>query len=306
MSERPQHVAVVGRDPKLRARRALRDALERLGFLPAAKWTVAQVLGNKWLRRYCTSNFSSGKVVLGEKNRYVFSVFPLEWIRVDIDGADYDLDLERGAPLPFADASQQVIYSAHVVEHLDQTSFECFLSESFRILVTGGAIRIETPDAERLIQAYRQRDEAVLRRFRENRQRDLIDRFGFPEKYLEDHLTVLGELSNYIDRRINSGHIPVYATKDEFEQKLNTLDIESLAAWCVSLQTDEQLASGGHQNWMSWEKLRRHLVAAGFERVVRADFGVTAIPGLKLNRGFGSIREKRHRAFYSVYVEAFK
>jgi SAM-dependent methyltransferase len=298
--------AKAGRDPKLRLRRALRSALERLGLLRAAKWTVAQVLGNRRLRQYCTSNFSSGKVVLGEKNRYVFSVFPLEWIRVDIDGADYDLDLERGSPLPFADGSQQVIYSAHVVEHLDQESFERFLGESFRILAKGGAIRIETPDAERLIQGYRQRDEAVLRHFRENRRRDLIERFGFPEKYLEDHLMVLGELSNYIDHRIQSGHIPVYATKDEFEQRLNTLDLDALARWCVSLQTDEQLASGGHQNWMSWEKMRRHLLAAGFARAVRTDFGVTAVPGLKLNRGFGSIREKRHRAFYSLYVEAFK
>jgi hypothetical protein len=301
-----ENPAAAGRDPKLGFRRALRDGLERLGFLKAAKWTVARVLGNKRLRRYCTSNFSSGKVVLGEKNRYVFSVFPLEWIRVDIDGADYDLDLERGSPLPFADNSQRVIYSAHVVEHLDQDSFEHFLSESFRILVRGGAIRIETPDAERLIQAYRRRDEAALRHFRENRQRDLVDRFGFPEKYLEDHLTVLGELSNYIDHRIQSGHIPVYATKEEFEQKLHSSDIEALAQWCVSLQTPEQLASGGHQNWMSWDKMRRHLVAAGFERVIRSDFGVTSIPGLKLNRGFGSIHEKRHRAFYSLYVEAFK
>ena len=149
-------MTVVGRDPKLRFRRALRDTLERLGLLAAAKWTVAQVLGDRRpAPGPATSHFSSGKVVLGEKNRYVFSVFPLEWIRVDIDGADYDLDLERGAPLPFADDSQQVIYSAHVVEHLDQESFERFLSESFRILVKGGAIRIETPDAERLIEAYR-------------------------------------------------------------------------------------------------------------------------------------------------------
>ena len=76
---------------------------------------------------------------------------------------------------------------------------------------------------------------------------------------------MLGELSNYIDHRIHSGHIPVYATKDEFDRKLNTSDIDALAEWCVSLQTEEQLASGGHQNWMSWEKVRRHLVAAGFE-----------------------------------------
>jgi hypothetical protein len=57
---------------------------------------------------------------------------------------------------------------------------------------------------------------------------------------------------------------------------------------------------------MSAAKLTRDLESAGFSRVVTAGFGETRIPRLSLNYGAGSIREKRHRAFYSVYVEAFK
>jgi predicted SAM-dependent methyltransferase len=263
-------------------------------------------LGHKGFRRYSTSGLASGKVALGERNKYVLPIFPLEWIRVDIEGADFDLDLKRRRPFPFADGSQRVLYSAHLVEHLDQESFEHFLHECARVLAPGGAIRIETPDAERLIQAYRQRDEPVLRRFRENRRRDLMERLGLPSKYLEDHLTVLGELSNYIDHAVQSGHIPVYATREQFDRNLDTLSLDALAGWAVSLQTPAQLASGGHQNWMTWDKLRHHLLNAGFSRVERVDFGVTTIDGLTLNRGISSIREKAHRAFYSVYVEAFK
>jgi hypothetical protein len=105
---------------------------------------------------------------------------------------------------------------------------------------------------------------------------------------------------------VNSGHIPVYASRGEFDNKLNTLDLEDLAAWAVSLQTQEQLSSGGHQNWMTWDKVKNLLVQTGFSRVVRADFGKTSIPGLALNRGKGSIKERIQRAFYSLYVEAFK
>jgi hypothetical protein len=293
-------------DARQRVRRLLHAALGRVGLLDAAKAATAGVLGNRLFRRYCTSGFTSGKLALGERNKYVLPVFPLDWIRVDIEGSDFDLDMEQGCPFPFENASQRLLYTAHLVEHLDQKSFEHFLAECARVLAPGGAIRIETPDAELLIQAYRQRDEAVLHRFRENRRRDLVERLGLPEKYLEDHLTVLGELSNYIDHRARSGHIPVYASKAEFDDKLDTLDLEGLADWCVSLQTPEQLSSGGHQNWMTWQKLRDHLQRVGFSRVERASFGVTTIPRLALNHGRGSIKEKPHRSFYSVYVEAFK
>ena len=208
---------------------------------------------------------------------------------------------------PSPTAPSGSIYTAHLVEHLDEGSFEHLLAECRRILVKGGAVRIETPDAERLVRAYRERDEAVLRRFRETRRRDLVEGLGLPPRYLDDHLTVLGELSNYIDRTIDSGHIPVYVPQAEFDDRLRALDLEALARWSVSLQTPAQLSSGGHQNWMTADKLRRALLAAGFERVSTVDFGVTTIPGLALNGGFGSgsIQEKRHRAFYSVYVEAF-
>jgi SAM-dependent methyltransferase len=299
-------MAEPGRDRKRAAVAGLRSGLAAFGLLAPAKAVAATVLGNRRLRRYWTRDFTSGKVALGEKNRYVFSVFPLDWIRVDIEGADYDLDLEKGFALPFADGSQRAVYTAHLVEHLDDSSFGHLLRECCRILAPGGAIRIETPDAERLVRAYRDNDAAFLHRFRERRDVELVQRRGLPARYLEDHLTVLGELSNYIDRRINSGHIPVYATRDEFDARFRSLDLPALAEWSVSLQTPEQLASGGHQNWMTAEKLTLALRVAGFTRTAVVDFGVTTIPGLTLNAGFGSIKEKRHRAFYSVYVEAFK
>ena len=57
---------------------------------------------------------------------------------------------------------------------------------------------------------------------------------------------------------------------------------------------------------MSPAKVKANLERAGFGRVVPVRFGETQIRGLSLNAGAGSIREKRHRAFYSLYVEAFK
>ena len=284
----------------------LRTLLKRSRLLGPAKTALSFVLGNPRLRRLATANFTSGKIALGEKNRYALPTFPLDWIRIDIEDSDFDLDLASRPRLPFADASQSIVYAAHVVEHLGQAAFEHLLRESYRVLRPGGGIRIEAPDAEILIGAYQRRDETVLGYFRALRRRHLVEALGLPDKYLEDHLTVLGELSNYINHEHDTGHIPVYAPVDVFEEKLRTLDRESFARWCVSLQTPGQRASGGHQNWMSAAKLKADLEQVGFSRVVHARFGETQIPGLSLNAGAGSIHEKRHRAFYSVYVEALK
>jgi SAM-dependent methyltransferase len=274
-------------------------------MLDAAKAFTTACLGNPQFRRACTSNFTSEKVAFGEKNRYVLPIFPLRWVRVDFDGADINLDLNLRPRLPFADGSRRILYASHLVEHLDEDSFRHFLQECHRILAPGGALRIETPDAEFLVAAYRRRDEEVLAHFRTIRRNNLVTRLGLSQKYLEDHLTVLGELSSYIDHARDSGHIPAYARAEVFEEKLATLEMDAFASWCASLQTAEQRASGGHQNWMSWDKLVTRLAAAGFRRVVRAGYGTTEIPALRLNRGRGCIREKPHRAFYSIYVEAF-
>ena len=101
--------------------------------------------------------------------------------------------------------------------------------------------------------------------------------------------------------------MPVYAAKQEFDQKFNSLDLEEFAAWCISLQTPEQRESGGHQNVIYFSKLKRTLEDAGFVDVIRTDFEFTTIPGLRLNQNDPhSVQAKPHRRFYSLYVEATK
>ena len=74
----------------------------------------------------------------------------------------------------------------------------------------------------------------------------------------------------------------------------------SVFAQRVEADVRPQLVRGLDLRVIGSEKRRR------FHRVVRVGFGRTEIRGLKLNAGRGSIREKPHRAFYSIYVEAFK
>jgi SAM-dependent methyltransferase len=273
-----------------------------LGIMPRITHAVRR-LRHSLQRRRETRNLGGSKVALGERLHYGF---PRDWIHVDWQDADLTVNLVENPILPFKDNSTRLIFSAHLIEHLPQETLPVLLRECYRILKPGGRIRIECPDIEKLVELYRRSDDHMLTFFRNAHREQLVARFGYPERYTEDHLSVLGEIANYIVPG-QWVHTPVYSSKEEFDAKLNSLDLESLAQWCRSLLTSEQRKSGGHQNVLYFSKLKRSMEEARFCDIVRVDFGHTTISDLELNKGAAdSIQEKPHRAFYSLYVEAAK
>lgn len=61
-------------------------------------------------------------------------------------------DLSRG--IPFPDASVDVVYHSHVLEHLDRDVAHRFIRECARVLRPGGLIRVVVPDFERYCREY--------------------------------------------------------------------------------------------------------------------------------------------------------
>ena len=57
--------------------------------------------------------------------------------------------------LPFADASVDVVYSSHFVEHLFRDEAVVLMRESLRILKPGGLVRIAVPDLAWAVDCYR-------------------------------------------------------------------------------------------------------------------------------------------------------
>lgn len=56
--------------------------------------------------------------------------------------------------IPLASNSVEVLYCAHMLEHLDRVEATRFLQEANRVLVSGGVIRISVPDLERKVSQY--------------------------------------------------------------------------------------------------------------------------------------------------------
>jgi SAM-dependent methyltransferase len=61
-------------------------------------------------------------------------------------------DLRRG--IPFKSGTVDVVYSSHVLEHLDRSVAGVFLREAARVLKPGGIIRIVVPDLEDAVRTY--------------------------------------------------------------------------------------------------------------------------------------------------------
>jgi len=76
------------------------------------------------------------------------------WLNTDLCPAEEQLFVDAREKLPFEDCTFDYIFSEHLLEHLEHREGVCFLRECFRIIKTGGTIRIATPDLRFLVDLY--------------------------------------------------------------------------------------------------------------------------------------------------------
>jgi predicted SAM-dependent methyltransferase len=78
-----------------------------------------------------------------------------DWTNVDIVSTGESViahDLTQG--IPFPDASFDVVYHSHVIEHIPKTEAESFLKECYRVLRPQGVLRVVFPDLEQIAKTY--------------------------------------------------------------------------------------------------------------------------------------------------------
>lgn len=87
-----------------------------------------------------------------------------DWINLDIasdDPAVMSVDIMKG--LPFASSSVTACYSSHVLEHMPRSAVDELLQECFRVLRSGGVLRLVVPDLETIVRAYLETLECLKR-----------------------------------------------------------------------------------------------------------------------------------------------
>ena len=88
------------------------------------------------------------------------------WVNIDKTTRKgvYYADLLDGNPL--RDGTARHIHCEHFLEHLDYSHAKQFLSECYRILESGGSVRLVVPDAEKYIRAYCSNDEEFFEKLK--------------------------------------------------------------------------------------------------------------------------------------------
>lgn len=75
-------------------------------------------------------------------------------VNIDLAGATTDLTWDLSKGIPFAGCSVEWVYSAHVLEHIPLPGALQLFEESFRVLESGGLMRVVVPDAGVLLGSY--------------------------------------------------------------------------------------------------------------------------------------------------------
>jgi SAM-dependent methyltransferase len=72
----------------------------------------------------------------------------------------FEIRRASATDLPFQAGTVDVVYSSHMLEHLDRLEAHAFLLEAFRVLRPGGWVRITVPDLQRYVREYEQSGDA--------------------------------------------------------------------------------------------------------------------------------------------------
>lgn len=183
-------------------------------------------------------------------------------------------DLRRG--IPFDNEIFHFIYCAQFIEHLRKKEVSPFLKECYRTLVTGGIIRVVTPDLERMVLNYLNALTKVKEQYNDGKLWNLYDK----------------TLEKILDQMVRDTSVGT------FNQTFPMRIIESFILGGPDTK-------GERHKWLyDFYSLRRELEGVGFRQVVRQKCGesrISVFAGYRLEKPQSDLPIDNN-----LYIEAIK
>lgn len=98
--------------------------------------------------------------------------------------------IDATKPFPVPDGRVNLIFSSHMLEHLTRVDAAVFMRECYRMLCTGGHIRIAVPDVGLLIEDYMCHDLDFLKHISPGAERATCNMDKFYEVAIANHFSV--------------------------------------------------------------------------------------------------------------------
>lgn len=211
-------------------------------------------------------------------------------------------DLMSGSPLPVPDASAEIIYTSHTIEHVKDEAVGRLFHEAYRALRPGGVFRVTTgPDAESDFAAMMRGDEHWFHWDCE---------YEVPGSYEE--MFHAPATSVPLEERWLHHVASMLAPNDKTPapHKFTAVEIRQIIAergrigaldYFTSLTTFAPDRPGNHVSWWDAAKIMAHLDDAGFKTVCRSGYSQSVCPVLRNTLYFDNTHPQM-----SVYVEAIR
>jgi len=93
------------------------------------------------------------------------SRFHPEFVNIDaVSSSPHVLAYDLNKGIPFPDATFDVVYQSHLLEHFKKENALDFLNECYRVLKISGLIRVAVPDLEQIVRGYLDELDKALQR----------------------------------------------------------------------------------------------------------------------------------------------
>lgn len=214
-----------------------------------------------------------------------------------------DIDLFDKNPLPIEDASAEVFYCSHVLEHIDTTSGQHLLNQMYQKLKPGGIVRLTMPDVDLAYQAYVKNDKSFFIWLKKWSVLYPDSRLNFTKNPLDCDIgqIFLSHVAHHA-AEIHPNRVDDFVTSDGLKELFLNNDYESALDILVSkCSLDMQMKHAGqHINWYNFDKAKRMLALAGFNNIYKSGYQQSLVPIMR-NSLFDTTTPPT-----SLYIEASK
>jgi len=210
--------------------------------------------------------------------------------RQKVGGISIYHDLTSAKPMPVISDSIGIVYTSHVIEHLQDKFVEQMFNEVYRILDDGGIFRITCPDIDVLYDAYIRNDHLFWS------QKNIfgLNNESIHQLFLEQFSTAI--TAGCLDSKLR------FSDKQICEIFSN-MDPEEAYDFFTSKISSAQILNRPefHVNWFNSEKIIKMLVKAGFNNIYKSAFGQSHSAILRNSRFFDNTCPN-----LSLYIECRK